>query len=374
MKRSITISICLLLAIAFLASCSASGDSAPSENVQHQPPAASSAPASSAPLEAPMSSTVTNPPAGGPPDSSDSSNGSLIPLPILTPSEAEGKKLIYTLTLNLQTTEFMLGMRKLLDTVSHVDGYLMFANVEGRDMRSPEVERKADYEFRVPTERLTELLMVIEDNYNLLSLRQVTDDATIEYDSSGYRLEDLLEQEQRLLETLGSEEETPDRLDLERRLSDVQTLIRHLQSYQVSVDDSVIYSTLVIHLFEVIFTEEVVPEPVPPVPFGERLGTRISNSIEVFVELCQGLLLLIIAIAPVLLVLAILGGLTLVIVRIVKRYRKKRPPTNPRSSSYPPTILSSPPPLPRSTPPSPPESAPPGDGQHPHHPPDSDDQ
>jgi len=218
-------------------------------------------------------------------------------------------------------------MRKLLDTVSNMGGYITSANVEGHDMRYPEVERRADYEFRIPSERLSDFLVVLEDNYNLWSLRQVTEDSTTRYDSAGLRLEDLLDQESRLLDTLSKEEDSSERLSLERKLSEVQRMITDLYTLQVSVDDAVILSTVNIQLFEVIFQPEVIEveePPPPPLTFSERLGNRISASIDGFVSFCQGFLLFIIAIAPVLVVLVVIAVIALLIVHVVRKRGKKR--------------------------------------------------
>ena len=324
MKRTLAIVICILLSIAFLASCSYGGDkSAPMDNAYSQPQASAAPPAgsgSSGANSAPSSSYADS---SAPSSGGYSSEESLLPLPILAPSEANGKKLVYTVTLRLQTTEFMKGMRKLNDTAGSVGGYITYANVQGHDIRYPEVERKADYQFRIPSERLTEFLIVIEDNYNLWSLLQTTDDVTTRYDSSGDRLEDLLAQEQRLLDDLAKEEDSSERLSIERKLSEVQTRINELTSFQASVDDSVLYSTVIIELYEVIFPPiEEEEEPVPPPTFGEKLAIRIQTSVEAFVAFCQGGLLILITIAPGLIVLAILAILAYIIYRIVK-WRKK---------------------------------------------------
>ena len=142
MKRSFIISICLLFSILLLASC---GSDNYSEAV------------GDASRTSPGNSAVPSPPGSDFSPSDIQSDESIVQFPILTPSQADGRKMIYTVTVYLQTTDFMQGARKLLDTVGNLDGYILSANVDGRDMRYPEVERRADYEFRVPTEQLTAL-------------------------------------------------------------------------------------------------------------------------------------------------------------------------------------------------------------------------
>ena len=159
----------------------------------------------------------------------------------------------------------------------------------------------------------------MEDNYNIWGLEQSTEDATARYGSAEYRLEDLLEQEKRLLDTLSTEEDTSERLDLERRLSEVQALISELRSFQLSVDDSVIYSAVLVSLFEVIFPED----DEEPLTFNERLSISISDSIDGFFAFCQGALLVLITISPGVLVLLIVCVIAYPIIRAVKKHRKK---------------------------------------------------
>ena len=355
MKRFILIMICLLSALLFLASCSSGSPS--SSTIDIMSPSASSAPSVSSGggsgAAAPGSSSGgANGSMAAPGSDFTSGNNSteqgLAQLPILTPSEASGKKLIYTLTLRLQTTEFMQGLRKLLDTVSDVGGYLMAATVEGRDMRYPEIERSGNYEFRVPTERLQDLLIMVENNYNLWRLQQTAEDVTPKYDRYGIQLGDLLEQEQRLLDALNTIEDATERLDTERMLSEIQKQISEFYTYQISVDDSVMFAAVYVQLYEVIFFEEEIAEPLPPPKFSERLSSRVSNSVDAFVAFCQGFLLFIIAVAPVLVIIVVIGILIMVILRGVKKYRKKRSPAPP---SY---THAEPPPIPSPISPDPP--------------------
>jgi len=356
MKSRNIIIACILLMLVLFVSCSAySGDSSRTSSNNSSSdasgaPSAGRSDEASAPGDANTSSSTagsqqasnnnSNSSAGGNGSASsyassdsnttyNSTEQGMAQLPNLTPSEAAGKKLVYTLTLRLQTTEFMQGLRTLINTVSDIGGYLMSVTIEGRDMRETDVERKGDYEFRIPTERLQDLLVVVEDNYNIFRLQQTAEDVTPAYNRSGIRVEDLFAQEERLIAALGAIEDAEERLDTERMLADVQKLISELVSYRISVDDSVKYATVFVQLYEVIIVDEVeeeeeIVEPDPPPTFSERVGDRVQASMNAFTSFCQGLLLFIIAIAPALVVIAIIGVFALVVWRFVKRSRMKR--------------------------------------------------
>jgi len=228
----------------------------------------------------------------------------------------------------LQTTSFIPGMRTLLDAVSDTGGFLEDANIRGRDMREPETERSADFSFRVPSEQLTELLVLVENNYNLWSLRQTTTDSTENYQRADNRLEDLRKQEARLLEDLREPGITAEeRLALEQRLAQAQITISDLIAQQSLIDYNLNYSTVIVYLYEVIFPEiveeEEVEEEVPPT-FGERFKEAVLNSVLLFVTFCQWLAIVIVAIAPVLLILVILAAIALLVYRIVTKILNSR--------------------------------------------------
>ena len=314
MKRLSIILICALLALLFLASCSSGA-----------PYAYESAPAPSSPA-APAPGMIQPAPAPAFPGDSASAPGadeSTGVLPILTPADADGRRMIYTLTLHLQTTDFMAGNRIIRQKVAEMGGYVENTDFRGRDIRTPEIERSADYRFRLPSARLSEFIIVMEDNFNLLRLEQTTDDVTTSYRSADSQLEDLLETEQRLMADIANSRSASERSLLEESLREVRRLIRELRMSQTSVDESVVLSTVIINLSEVILLREEYEEPPIPLTFSERLSNRVSGSIDAFVSFCQGLLLAIIAIAPVLVVLIIIAAITVPIVRVIKKRKKK---------------------------------------------------
>jgi len=154
------------------------------------------------------------------------------------------------------------------------------------------------------------------------SLTQTTEDSTVRYERASTQLNDLREQERWLLEELGETDDPDERLELQHWLSDVRNSIRAAQSAQDLIVDAVVYSTVYVQLFEVIFPPyDYVPAPPPT--FGDRLGSAVSRSAEVFVAFGQGLLLVIIAIAPVLVILTVAGAIALLVVHVVRKRGRK---------------------------------------------------
>ena len=250
---------------------------------------------------------------------------SAVPLPLLRPSDSRGKILVYTVELKLQTTEFMAGIRTLLNTVSDMGGYVESAYIQGRDLRSPEQERRANYTLRLRSEHLPEFLVVVEDNYNLLSLRQTTADETANYKRADSSLAYLREQEARILKDLeNTKVGTREKLDLERKLGEVQSSIALYETQQSAVDDNVIYSTANVELQEVILPKEIEEVEEVAQTFKERVSESADKSVSGFVAFWQGFLIVLIKIAPTVVVIAVLAVIALLIYKGIKAYKEKR--------------------------------------------------
>jgi len=172
-------------------------------------------------------------------------------LPTLTPSEAEDRRLAYTVSMSLQTTDFPSGMSTLNRTVGSLGGYIIRADVRGYDMRDPSATRTADFVFRVPTERLDEFIFVVENTFNIWSLNQQMYELTDWYHDTNWWIDELREEEE-YLEALLETAEGDERTVALRRLTEVRRTLRDLDGTIDSIMSNVVYSTVDIQLFEVL--------------------------------------------------------------------------------------------------------------------------
>ena len=303
MKRLLIISACLILALALLASCGA-------------PPSGPDpmAPAASAPNAAPPTQADSRP--GD--DSVHDAGENYFALPLLSPEDTH-RRLVYAVTLHLQTTDFMPGMRILLNTVAEMGGEIIRLDVYGHDMRRPNTERNLAFSFRVPSERLAEFIVVMEDNFNIWRLHQATEDITARYEWTDRQLGNLLEQEQRLREALEGAEDFEDQFAFEEGLELIQREINEHLAAQGVMDDNIQFSIVDGELYEAFMPEGEQPAQ----PFNQRLEQTTRGSINTFVAFAQGLLLAAIAFLPVLLILAILAAIAILIVRLFNKHARK---------------------------------------------------
>jgi len=250
-KRSLPTIVLLVLVALVLAACGG-GDFASDAEPERARPAPDSAPAASEP-EAPSNEIFQ--------EAGDAGPSSDFLFPILTPGDAGDRRLVYTLNARLQTTDFSGGMLTLNEAVRAAGGYTVHADVHGSDLHR-ETERSGNFRFRVPTEELGPLIIVLENNFNILSLQQEMVEVTTEYRDTTWDLDDLREEEAQLQEALETAEGDAYAWTADR-LREVQRAIRELTAAQAELLDDVVYSTVDIQLFEAF-----VPEDVPPSMWG----------------------------------------------------------------------------------------------------------
>jgi len=244
---------------------------------------------------------------------------SAVALPLLTPADSRGRRMVYTADLQLQTTQFMQGRRIILNTVAQMNGFIENSHVQGRDMRFPEIERHASFTFRIHSDRLAEFLMVMEDEFNLVSLNQSGENVTANFEHTEATLDDLREQEARLRDILTDDSlSNTERRNLNRQLEEVQSNIRSRERQRNIFDDNIHYSSVSIWLSEVIFPEDM-PEPEPEAPFGARFAEAAGNMANGFVRGIQAIAIGVISILPAIIVLAVIVVVVIIIYRKTKK-------------------------------------------------------
>lgn len=242
-------------------------------------------------------------------------------LPFLTPSNSEGSKIVYTVSMQLQTTSFEEGTRNLLNVASEMGGFVQSTYIKGRSLYAVDTMRLAEYTLRIPSDNLAGFLVVMEDSYNLLELRQNSQDINAVYDDTNARLDSLRRQEEQLLSMLAETQDIDEKLMLEDELANIRAEMGRLTSSVKGMDNSVVYSTVTIQLFEV--AEEEAPEAVP-LTFSDRVSQTANKSWGGFLAFCQFVILFIIAALPVILVLVVVGLIVFLVLFFKKKINKRK--------------------------------------------------
>ena len=276
------------------------------------------------------------------PEEEPEPEGTMGPLPILLPSDS-GRQLVYSTYINIQTMEFMAGVRLINEQTAALAGYSSLVIVNGRHMLRENQQRDATFELRIPTEHLAEFITFVEDHYNIVRLEKRMVDYTVSYERDMAHLEDLREQEQRLQDDLDDEKLEDDEATRDQ-LSEVREQIRDLEAATSELERDVIYSDVSIRLYEVIVVEileeveeeEEEEEEIPPT-FSERLRDTMNESSSGFLAVVQVIVLILVAMLPWLLAI---GAMAVVIVFLLKRSKKRK---NAKDDDAPPPPSTKPP-------------------------------
>lgn len=241
----------------------------------------------------------------------------------------ETRKIIYSVDLSLQTTEFDNGVAQIQGLAESFGGFIQDSYVVGTDLYDKYVNRHASYTLRIPSEKLDEFIQQTGDIFHIVSQSKNSSDITGQYYDVTARLASLRVQEERLMAMLEGATELQYMLEVERELADVLYEIESMTSSLNRMDASVDYSTVTIYLQEVSLIEDDKPV-VAPITFSERVSETFGDSWDGFIAFCQGFVLFLIALVPFLPVFAVIA---VVVILIVRAQRKRRaayvPPDRP---------------------------------------------
>ncbi|MCL2699939.1 MAG: DUF4349 domain-containing protein [Defluviitaleaceae bacterium] len=240
--------------------------------------------------------------------------GSIGDIPVLTPGNEHGIRLTYVVNFDLQTTAFMEGSRILLNATGEMGGYSLRTHISGRDMYGSKSKRSANYHFKIPTERLNEFQIIMEDNFNLLNMIQDAQDITERYEGEDRQLDLLRQRETEFSRLIGQADDPDDRASLERERGNIRTQIASLETSASSMDRQIVFSDVKVNLYEVI-----APEEIPDETWGDRLGQTVKSGLNLLKNFLQDVVVILISLVPVLIILAVLCAMAWPIVIAVRR-------------------------------------------------------
>lgn len=232
-------------------------------------------------------------------------------------AQAQGRKLILTASLNLETTEFDDAAALLEQRTGEFGGWIENSELQGSSRNNS--ARYGWYTLRIPAARLEEFLSGAGELGNVLSLNRRQEEITEAYYDTEARLTALKTQEERLLAIMEKAETLDDIIRLESALSDVRYQIESLSGTMRRYDNLVEMATLEVSLREVSST---TPVSGTPRSLGERIGQQFSESLRSLGRFCEGVLVFLIGNLPVLLVIAVIAAAGVFAGR--KVWRKKK--------------------------------------------------
>lgn len=237
-----------------------------------------------------------------------------------TSQEQTSAKLIYTGTVKLETLEYDNAVQSLKKDIGTYGGFIENSSEQSnnsgwyRDDYVSNNDRSLTATVRIPSENFEAFIAGLS-NYGQKTYESTNvENVSRQYADNEATIAALEKEEERLLEMMDRAVTIDEMIMVEERLTTVQGQLNGVRTRQSVLDTDIRYSTVTVNIDEVHKYTEIKPEQPT---FGQRLTQQIADSGEGFLEFCEGLLFLFIALFPYLVIIGI-------IVFIVLRVRRKR--------------------------------------------------
>ena len=234
------------------------------------------------------------------------------------PADTTERKIIKTYDLTAETKEFDATVQSLDALVAEHGGYVESNSVSNRNYNS-KMARYASYKFRIPAENADAFVNSIGNTLNVTHQSSNAQDVSESYYSIEATLQELQIERDSLLTMMQSLDHQKDYnfwLTIQTRLSEVRQQIARLQAQLNNYDSRVEYSTVSLHINEVVnYT------PAEEQSFGTRIKTAFSEGWSGFCEFAQDFAVWFAEALPFLVLLVIV---LIPVSLIIRRARRKR--------------------------------------------------
>ncbi len=226
----------------------------------------------------------------------------------------EPDKIITTVSISMQTKEFMNTAQKLNTLISKYKGYIENSNISYNNYIYSTGLKYSEYSIRVPRENLQAFKNDLKEIGNIISENTSKVDITKQYRDTESRLKVLEVKEGRILALLENAQKMEDIIALENQLSNIIYEKENLTANIMDMDDKVNYSTVHFQLEEVA---KLTPGENIKTPFWTKVANALKDSVYYFGRDIENLVISIIYFLPYGLIIG-------VIAYMVWKFMKKR--------------------------------------------------
>ncbi len=240
--------------------------------------------------------------------------------PIADANAGYGRKVIYRADMVMKVKEFRAAEEQLLDQI-HLSGAYVLQFSDSRNAN----EVGANYVIKVPSNGFSSFLEKLQKIESLKFEREVQgNDVTEEFVDLEARLKTQTTLEARYLDFMDKATKTDDLVKFANELAQVQGTIEQIKGRMRFLDQNVAFSTVNLRLYQ----ESGIVEPEREdedgeKTFGDRISDALLGSANVLRKFGEGLLVVLAAMLPVLIVAAIVGVPAYYVVRKRGAARRK---------------------------------------------------
>lgn len=227
------------------------------------------------------------------------------------------RKLIKTVSLEMQTKEFDAVVEAVSKKVQEMGGYIEGSDIWGNSYYSNST-RSANYTLRIPSDRLDEFVEAADELGNITYKNESVEDVTLKYVDVESHKKALETEQTRLLELLEQADNLEDLLTIESRLSDVRYELENYGSQLRLLDNQVDYSTVYLGINEV---ERIVETKERT--FFEEIADRFNDSLYIVGRGLRGFVIGFLGSLPILAVWAVVIAALVFVLRKIFYGKKK---------------------------------------------------
>ena len=241
---------------------------------------------------------------------------------VLEAQVENGRKLIRTVSLSLQTKEFDSVLNSLKTKTTELGGYVENSSISGNSY-SYTTTRYASYTIRIPADKLNEFVDIVGELGNVTQENESVEDVTLQYVDVESHKKALETEQARLMELLSTAENMEDLLAIESKLSDIRYEIESYESQLRLLDNQIDYSTVHVEIFEVERMTDAGEKG-----FFEEIKERFGNNLYKVGHGFRNLIIGILGALPILIVCAAVIAVIVIVVRKVIKKRKLKKQEN----------------------------------------------
>ena len=247
---------------------------------------------------------------------------------ISTPETLTDEKLVYTCNINLETTEYNKTVNALREQIKNFN-----AIIENESENDDEYDwyyanktrtsgtKSMNITIRVPSKDYTTFISAIGTLGKVRSKSQNVQNISKSYYDTETKIESLEIELNRLKDMLQQAKTIEEMLQIEDRMTQVEYELSASKSNLSDMDLDVAYSTIYINIREVLV---YTPDQEPVITFPERVKYALSDSWDVFVKGCQGFVIIVIYLLPLLIIVGVILLIIFILNKKHPEWKEKR--------------------------------------------------
>lgn len=225
-------------------------------------------------------------------ESSDASDGGSE-----TAALPEGRKLIRTVRLEMETDAFDTALADINKKISSMGGYTEQSEVSGKrqNYSGEAIPRYGNLTIRIPSQNLDAFLQEAAASGNVVSRAESVEDVTLQYTDVESRKKSLEIEQERIWALLEQADSLESMIALEERLSEIRYELESLESRLRLYDNQVDYSTVYLYLREVAENQLT---PQSPLTTSQKIGRDFSNNLAAMGQFLLNFMIGLLTLAP----------------------------------------------------------------------------